>query len=900
MSTPGAEDETPGIHTIANLSPVSPSPLTATTVAALPALESQAESLDDAGMVQANTIASMTDNITVAAFAIAAGQVPAWNGDDDTGLDDDLYGESEQEGALHSEPTAIDQAATEMDDEYAKTFDSPLTGEEEGEDGTPESEKSNNGLGEATKSEVSGPLNVSSSLVNSNAPEASKPAQPSVSSTSTTVTLVAAHPSHSATALSSADIPMTHSSPSPKPNSEVSAKAMGPSSFSNSNVASQQTDLVASSRDDEAKGSPSLVPTAGPNNHSGVDLTGLPQASANTPRANGALTLPPASADLPSRPPVDMNRIHFDIARTPAAQAGSKVGPSPSSSAVVNTAAPGLVVSASLSSSAPGHLPPPPPGTTESMAALGPPPGPTNPSLPQGSLSTTSPSSNTLVSYPGSHTASADPNTTSTYRRMWDQYIADEKRYMAEQKWDRFPEGSRVFIGNLSSDKVSKRDVFDLFHRFGRLAQISLKSAFGFVQYHTLEEARAAVDNLQGVEVKGRKIHLEFSRTQKKKEQKDERARSPDRGPRSREPGHKGGRYDGGGRRSRDEIRQGHGRHGSDYRSHHREDSYGRDRQYDNYRSRDRSLSPRGRGKEHRDRDAYRYRSRSPYNSSRHSDESRSYGHDTGAPPDVQLLLLQEVDPNFVNWVRGAFVERGLRIDVMIVNPAYHIKKDVISRLVVDGVSGIVELDFNSQDRGEVYLHLYDLSRGLGNVSFNEYQGLKPATAADLVMRTKSKPPYQPTPTPYGGVLQGGFYGQPPSAHPVATTGAPAYHAQQGPSTAPVSGAGGGVDLQQILSQLQKPGSTPVPHATGNVPTATAAPGPIDIQAILGQLNGGAPPFQSPPARYPGSVQYPAAGNPNQAPAFGQQQTMPPTGPSAQGTDVQVQNIMAQLARFRQ
>lgn len=45
-----------------------------------------------------------------------------------------------------------------------------------------------------------------------------------------------------------------------------------------------------------------------------------------------------------------------------------------------------------------------------------------------------------------------------------------------------------------------------MFSRFGRLAQISLKSAFGFVQYHTIEEAQAAVESLQGMEVKGRKI----------------------------------------------------------------------------------------------------------------------------------------------------------------------------------------------------------------------------------------------------------------------------------------------------------------------------------------------------------------------------------------------------------
>ena len=60
--------------------------------------------------------------------------------------------------------------------------------------------------------------------------------------------------------------------------------------------------------------------------------------------------------------------------------------------------------------------------------------------------------------------------------------------------------------GNLSQEKVSKRDVFDLFHTFGRLAQISLKSAYGFVQYHNVAEAQAAMQHLQGADVRGRKI----------------------------------------------------------------------------------------------------------------------------------------------------------------------------------------------------------------------------------------------------------------------------------------------------------------------------------------------------------------------------------------------------------
>lgn len=63
-----------------------------------------------------------------------------------------------------------------------------------------------------------------------------------------------------------------------------------------------------------------------------------------------------------------------------------------------------------------------------------------------------------------------------------------------------------ISLGNLSSDKVSKRDVFQIFYKYGRLAQISLKSAYGFVQYHTSDEGYRAVESLQGTEIKGRRI----------------------------------------------------------------------------------------------------------------------------------------------------------------------------------------------------------------------------------------------------------------------------------------------------------------------------------------------------------------------------------------------------------
>lgn len=72
------------------------------------------------------------------------------------------------------------------------------------------------------------------------------------------------------------------------------------------------------------------------------------------------------------------------------------------------------------------------------------------------------------------------------------------------------PQGSHAptnsHAGNLSQERVSKRDVFEHFYRYGRLAQVSIKSAFGFVQFHSAEEAAAAMRDLEGTEIRGRKI----------------------------------------------------------------------------------------------------------------------------------------------------------------------------------------------------------------------------------------------------------------------------------------------------------------------------------------------------------------------------------------------------------
>lgn len=377
---------------------------------------------------------------------------------------------------------------------------------------------------------------------------------------------------------------------------------------------------------------------------------------------------------------------------------------------------------------------------------------------------------------------------------------------------------------------------------------------------------------------------------------------------RGRDAGHgKGGRFEGHqSRRSRDDSR--YGRHSGEFHPHLRDDSYGRRGDPYGRPSRDRSFSPRSRGRDRFAKDSYRQRSRSPYGRGWAGDDARAPHAEPREPaPDVQLLLLQEVDPGYVNWVRDAFTERGLRSDAMIVNPTHHIKQDVISKLVVSGVSGIVELDFRGQERGEVYLHHYDLSAGLSNVRFNEYRDLKPYQAADLVRGGLAgygaaahapAPVHAPAPA-YGAHPPPAYpHGQPVLQPAAATYGS--LHAQHPQAPRPAQpqaqhNPADAANIQHILSQLQQ-SSAPAP-----APQANPAPAQVDIQALLGSLTGGsvgAPtPVQTPPQGYgyaaPAAVQAQAA-----------QAAQVQAGGAVQGqggaADAQLQNIMAQLARFRQ
>lgn len=65
---------------------------------------------------------------------------------------------------------------------------------------------------------------------------------------------------------------------------------------------------------------------------------------------------------------------------------------------------------------------------------------------------------------------------------------------------------SRVFIGNLASDKVGRQDIENLFATFGKVLGVSLHKSYGFVQFESEESAKNSVNSMHGHMLHGLKM----------------------------------------------------------------------------------------------------------------------------------------------------------------------------------------------------------------------------------------------------------------------------------------------------------------------------------------------------------------------------------------------------------
>ncbi|KAJ5094414.1 hypothetical protein N7456_010275 [Penicillium angulare] len=520
-------------------------------------------------------------------------------------------------------------------------------------------------------------------------------------------------------------------------------------------------------------------------------------------------------------------------------------------------------------------------------------------------------------------------------QKKYDEFLHDERIYVTEGLWDRFPMGSRLFVGNLPTERVTKRDMFHIFHKYGKLAQISIKQAYGFIQFLEAESCHAALQAEQGALVRGRKIHLEISKPQRStrpapaepsRAPPPRRSRSPEfsrAGPARPNPRAPGDRYDRPYEPSRLPF--------SDFRdeaSHRRRDDYRPPRSpsprpiraRDGYRSRDRtperfdrrerrrSRSPRSpRSPYTRDR---RYRSLSPRPRGTYEGEAdlpvpRRAPRDV---PEVQVLVLEEVDRNFILHVENAFRNRGLRVDVLVLGPRIPLGA-AVHRQYVEGVLAVVRLSRPNQFSRKIPLQIFDRSAGPGNVRFSDYPEVDPNIAAELMFHQahampRGPPPASFAPNPAFGVA-------PVPTIPVPQPGLP--NLTNPPNIANLIGSLDGPSLQSLLSALQRPAPQSQPVSATQSPFASPnPPPPADLATLLTNATRPVPapipqPQPQPQQQHiipppPFNLQPPNApvvSDPHLlsilAKGLGNQQ---PQGQPGVGSNVQ--NLMNQLAKWKQ
>ncbi|KAH8661461.1 hypothetical protein BGZ60DRAFT_471435 [Tricladium varicosporioides] len=707
--------------------------------------------------------------------------------------------------------------------------------------------------------------------------------------------------------------------PSPHPTSIDAAANLPNTSTSQAPTTTPQTQSYEAPADGEIDTIQLLLDNIVANGEKNAAAKAVTQSPALTPTTSSL----PTHSSLPPRPQVppnstyddDIQKYHTGPPGVPPQAANSYRHPP--------TAPPGanFVMQDSLRYSADprGLLPPPPAAFNQQH-----PP----------SASPISPSSyNPLNGPPGQGSLGAvgarddandlDAKWGPDIQKLYDTFLAEERMYVTEGLWDRFPIGSRLFIGNLPSEKLTKRDLFHVFHKYGKLAQISIKQAYGFIQFHEAAACHAALQNEQNVEVRERKLHLEISKPQKNS--RNAQANAPPVRNRTPEYNRGGGQTDRGGRQQGGRMPPGDRYDG---RSNVRNDEYGRPlRIRDDYRPVRSPTPPRAfrgrdeympRGRDQYDgRDRRRSRSRSPYSSTRDnaryrerspSPRSRQATEDESLPiprrspqniPDVQIILMDQLDKGFVDWVESEFHRRSLKTDVIFLSPRLPLQA-VIRRQILEGVHAVSQVTMRSQSSSKIPLQVFDRQGGIDNVRFDEYQDLEPRIAAELVLRAKQTP-VQPQ------VSQVPQYTQPqyqvPQAYqPPAPAPAPApisAPVQAAPNLANLVGQLDNASLQKLLGTLSAPQQQ-------NPPVVAANP-VIDLAGLLGGLqpqqpqqngytqnNGYTQPLPADP--YAG-----LANNPALASLLGGH-AIPPapqTQPQQQSAQ-QVQNIMAQLAKFRQ
>ncbi|RIA82920.1 hypothetical protein C1645_787390 [Glomus cerebriforme] len=372
-------------------------------------------------------------------------------------------------------------------------------------------------------------------------------------------------------------------------------------------------------------------------------------------------------------------------------------------------------------------------------------------------------------------------------------------RKISDAEFQALPSGSRLFLGNLSTHSTSRKELFDIFSPYGEILQISIKNSFGFVQYDNVESVKKAIEKENGRILHGLKLGLEISYSKPWNHSPVQEEGGFKSGIVYRHKKHwnqRGGHKTVWHQNEREfPSSAGRGHHGqsfpnrrhNEYERRPNDPKFGRRTSYDSrsgydypdhkefrsaqefredfkeehdYRPREERGFRRGSYREHRE-ERFKHRSKPykipsrdfnnerrqsreyPYRSQSHDEPNEEFplprrqGNDV---PECQIIVLEEVERNFLWQVEKAFREASSTVHILHLSRKFH-PQSVIRQMVIEGVHAVVFIEKHLALNGRVNMQIFDQTRSRDNVKYDEYNNIKVEEAVGFLLRARVSHP---------------------------------------------------------------------------------------------------------------------------------------------------------------
>ncbi|GES84701.1 RNA recognition motif containing protein [Rhizophagus clarus] len=382
------------------------------------------------------------------------------------------------------------------------------------------------------------------------------------------------------------------------------------------------------------------------------------------------------------------------------------------------------------------------------------------------------------------------PNSSQFDNEKSDHKGSLNLRKISDAEFQALPSGSRLFLGNLSTHSTSRKELFDIFSPYGEILQISIKNSFGFVQYDNVESVKKAIEKENGRILHGLKLGLEISYSKPWNHSPVQEEGGFKSGVIHRHKKHwnQRGGHKNAWQSERDSSRGHHGqsfpnRRHNEYERRPNDPKFGRRTSYDSrsgydypdhkefrsqefredfkeehdYRPREERGIRRGSYREQHREERFKHRSKPykipsrdfnnerrqsreyPYRSQSHDEPNEEFplprrqGNDV---PECQIIVLEEVERNFLWQVEKAFREASSTVHILHLSRKLH-PQSVIRQMVIEGVHAVVFIEKHLALNGRVNMQIFDQTRSRDNVKYDEYNNIKVEEAVGFLLRAR-------------------------------------------------------------------------------------------------------------------------------------------------------------------